>query len=154
VFYSSAFWTVLLHWAIPTLIFPTLVGCIVSFNPKNIPAPANTPNSSPATPFDPLTSSIVRLAAQSAYPYDKIASHSNIVGLDVLGHKWRVLSASVGLAFAFAEAIAGAPHQALEKSLIRQESHNLVHFAREGRENTPVRRALMAEEERDEIEID
>jgi hypothetical protein len=56
-------------------------------------------------PFDALTASIVRLAAQVAYPYSTLG----VKGADVLGSRARYLSAGVGLALAFAEAIAKAP---------------------------------------------
>ena len=84
------------HWVVPTFFLPLLVGTIVSFRPA--------PTSSSAT-FDPLTASIVRLAAQLAYPYPTLG----VKGMDILGPKVRVLNAGVGLAFAFAEAIARAP---------------------------------------------
>ncbi|KAF9561579.1 hypothetical protein CPC08DRAFT_635245 [Agrocybe pediades] len=153
VFQTSAFWLVLLHWAIPTVLLPALAGCLISFNPNNTATANNIP---PTAPFDPLSSSILRLALQYVYPYDTIASSANVVGLDVLGSKWRVVSASVGLGFAFAEAVLGAPHQAIEKTLINQESHRLAAYnlARNERENTPMRRALMAEEEQDEDEVE
>ena len=51
----------------------------------------------------------MRLAAHIIYPYSSIASNTSILGLDVLGSNWRILGASVGLVFSFAEAIAGAP---------------------------------------------
>ena len=78
------------------------------------------------------------------YPYAFIASRTELVGLDVLGPNWRVLSASVGVAFAFAEAIAGAP-QLFAKTLIREQKFNDI-----GDEDfSSPRRALMAEEETD-----
>ncbi|KDQ54484.1 hypothetical protein JAAARDRAFT_135495 [Jaapia argillacea MUCL 33604] len=62
----------------------------------------------PSLPFDPLTASIIRLACQFGYPYPALGSHLHNGTIDVLGLKWRVLSASLGVAFAFAEAIAEA----------------------------------------------
>lgn len=49
----------------------------------------------------------MRLAAQVAYPYPAI--DARVAGIDVLGVRWRVLDAAVGAAFAFSEAIMGAP---------------------------------------------
>lgn len=75
----------------------------------------------------------------------------DVVGLDVLGPKWRVLSASVGLAFAFSEAISGAP-QVLAHRLAIQSASDLNE-----REPTPTRRALMLAGEdlnNDENEVD
>jgi hypothetical protein len=54
----------------------------------------------PSIPFDTLTASIIRLAAQIAYP---------LADVDILGFRFRVLIAAVGLAFAFAEAISVTP---------------------------------------------
>ncbi|KAF5392093.1 hypothetical protein D9757_003354 [Collybiopsis confluens] len=66
-------------------------------------------------PFDTLTASIVQLAAQIAYTFPTYKSFAltstttpTITSVDILGFRWRVLFASVGLAFAFAEAINGA----------------------------------------------
>ncbi|CAA7261927.1 unnamed protein product [Cyclocybe aegerita] len=166
VFQTSAFWLVLLHWALPTLIIPSFVGRMISFNPlNNAPAPskADIKTSSPAAPiapFDPLTASIIRLAAQVAYPYASIATSVDIVGLDVLGSHWRVLSASVGLAFAFAEAIAGAP-QVLAKTLLREQRHTIAirdtlddDDDDDERQLTPRRLALMALGETVDAEVD
>jgi hypothetical protein len=96
VFQTANFWVVLLHWVLPTLLLPSLVGIFVSFRPAT---------SSSKLPFDVLSASIVRLAAQLAYPYPKVP----VRGADVLGYDLRVLSAGICLAFAFAEAIARAP---------------------------------------------
>lgn len=74
---------------------------------------------------------------------------AGVVGLDVLGQKWRVVSASVGLAFAFSEAIAGAPKVALEG--VQRERLAIKQREREG---TPVRRALMERGEEEENEVD
>ena len=59
-----------------------------------------------------------------------------------------MLSASVGLAFAFAEAIAGAP-QLFAKTLIQEQRH--IEFNCIEDEGSPNlnQRALMAEEETD-----
>lgn len=153
VFQTAAFWTVILHWALPTLILPTLVGCMISFNPEMTPRNSDSNNSSVA-PLDPLTASIIRLAAQLAYPYSSIATKSDIVGLDVLGSNWRTLSASVGLAFAFAEAIAGAP-RVLANTIVREE-RRLIRYEVEDDEPrfTPGRRAIMAQGQTPENEID
>jgi hypothetical protein len=145
---TVAFWQVILHWAVPTLIIPAFVGSVISFNPANSPSPAETPSATLTVPFDPLTACIIRLAAQVGYPYNLIASRTELVGLDVLGPNWRVLSASVGLAFAFAEAIAGAP-QSFAKTLIQEQRH--IEFNSIEDECSPHlnQRALMAEEETD-----
>ncbi|KAF8966970.1 hypothetical protein BDZ97DRAFT_1806136 [Flammula alnicola] len=138
-FQTSTFWQVILQWAIPTLILPT--------QSPGFPA-------APVAPLDPLTASIIRLAAQTAYPYPAIGKYVDVVNLDVLGSNWRILSASVGLAFAFAEAIAGAP-QIITKTLVREQrkqiQFNLDDYEREA---TPGRRALMAQEEHHDAEVD
>jgi len=131
---------------------PAFIGCIISFNPTNVP-PNSTPTETlvgPVAPFDPLTASIIRLAAQVAYPYTAVATRMDVVGLDVLGYNWRVLSASVGLAFSFSEAIAGAP-QLFAKTLVHQQHLAIVD---DERESTPNCRALMADEEHIDDEID
>ena len=60
-------------------------------------------------------------------------------GLDVLGFRWRVLNAAVGVAFAFAEAIAGAP--GVFARTLMQEQGKL-----NDTEQPPNRRALMGED--------
>jgi hypothetical protein len=104
-FQTFAFWALLLHWALPTLLIPALFGTLISFS---------QPSSPTNIPFDPLTASIVRLAAQIAYPYTRL-NESTVKGIDVLGPGVRVLDAGVGVAFAFAEAIAGAPGRFMGK---------------------------------------
>jgi len=111
VLQSAQFWTILFHWFLPTLFVPILFGTLISFHPTKMIRPGGP--QSPAAPLDPLTASIIRLAAQVAYPYSSIKFDYS---LDVVGFKWRVLNASVGVAFAFAEAIALAP-EALAKQL-------------------------------------
>ncbi|KAH9477029.1 hypothetical protein JR316_0010945 [Psilocybe cubensis] len=162
VFQTSAFWLVLLHWALPTLIVPTLAGYIISFNPTTSPSPSRSsspshlslsPNNKPtppALPLDPLTAGIIRVALQTAYPYPTIAARAGVVGLDVLGKQWRLVSASVGLAFAFSEAIAGAPKVALDGA---QRQQQRLAIEQRQREATPVRGVLMDREE-EENEVD
>ena len=145
VFQTSTFWLVLLHWAIPTLIAPAFVGNLISFNP---PSASTAPESGPTTavtnkrapadlPFDPLTAAIVRLAAAIAYPYASFASKEHIFGLDVLGYNLRVFNASLGLAFAFAEAIQGAP-RSFAKTLAG-EQRLAIQSLSASRGGTPVR---------------
>ena len=110
----------MLHWFIPTLLVPSICGNLISFAPD-----ANNPSPRPQSvsqiiPFDPLTASIVRLAAEIAYPYGSIETRTEVLGLDVLGFRFRVLNASIGLAFAFAEAVAGAPQAFVEKLFAEQ----------------------------------
>ncbi|KAH8823092.1 hypothetical protein DL96DRAFT_1469179 [Flagelloscypha sp. PMI_526] len=106
VFYASAFYSVLIHWALPSLVIPSLFGFLISFNGNGVN-------------FDPLTASIMRLAAQIAWTFPTPASSLKnnklevlvygAYGLDVLGQRWRVLTAGVALLFAFAEQISKAP---------------------------------------------
>lgn len=101
-FHKTDLGTILVHWAIPTLILPALFGTIISFRPSSTP--------SQQLPFDPLTASIVRLAAQAAYPYSSLfPSKARERAIDVMGSNARLVAAGVGVAFAFAEAIARAP---------------------------------------------
>jgi hypothetical protein len=60
--------------------------------------------------MDPLTASIVRLAAHVIYPYGSIQTGRSKYPVDVIGYEWRVLSAGLAVAFAFAEAISEAPN--------------------------------------------
>ncbi|KAF8064105.1 Rft protein-domain-containing protein [Lyophyllum atratum] len=140
VFQTYAFWMVILHWALPTLIIPAIVGNLISFNPKTSPRQQISPDA-PA-PFDPLTAAIIRLAAQVGYPFATL--DAKVQGIDVLGFRWRVLNASVGLAFAFAEAIAGTP-QVFAKTLVTEQRHDRL---LEGPPNTGTlgirRRAIIA----------
>lgn len=146
-FQTATFWKVILHWALPTLIIPAFVGNVISFNPVN-QASRSQPEGSPPNPiapFDPLTAAIIRLAAQIAYPFN---SPTETVGLgfDVLGLRWRVLNASVGLAFAFAEAIAGAPEM-FSKTFLRQQRLMIRPGETEDHvQSTPDRMALMSAE--------
>lgn len=139
------FWLVLLHWFIPTLLVPAIVGNLISFTPgANAPQTSvDTSPSSQTLPFDPLTASIVRLATEIAYPYTLVEMRSDVLGLDVLGFRWRVLHASIGLAFAFAEAIAGAP-QAFAKSFLKEQRQ----FSKNGETRTSLfaRKAIASEE--------
>ncbi|KAH8823095.1 hypothetical protein DL96DRAFT_1818871 [Flagelloscypha sp. PMI_526] len=90
VFYASAFYSILIHWALPSLVILSLFGFLISFNEDCVN-------------FDSLTASIMRLAAQlevlvyGAYRFD------------VIEQRWRVLTAGVALLFAFAEQISKAP---------------------------------------------
>ena len=68
-------------------------------------------------PLDPLTASILRLAAQYGYPYK--ALNVTTEGIDVIGPQWRMLNAAVCVAFAFSEAIFAAP-SAFADSRVRQ----------------------------------
>ncbi|KIK09518.1 hypothetical protein K443DRAFT_671416 [Laccaria amethystina LaAM-08-1] len=146
-FQTATFWKVILHWALPTLIIPAFVGNVISFNPVNHASrtqPEGSPPN-PIAPFDPLTAAIIRLAAQIAYPFDSPAETVGL-GFDVLGFRWRVLNASVGLAFAFAEAIAGAPEM-FSKTFLRQQ--RLTIGSGETEDDvllTPDRMALMSAE--------
>ncbi|KIL56482.1 hypothetical protein M378DRAFT_89238 [Amanita muscaria Koide BX008] len=106
LFKTQVFWLVLFHWFTPTLLIPAVFGNLVSFTPGEA---ISSGHATQVIPFDPLTASIVRLAAQIAYPYTLMETRVGILGLDVLGFQWRVLNASIGVAFAFAEAIAIAP---------------------------------------------
>jgi hypothetical protein len=101
---TSAFWNVLYHWFLPTLLIPAFFGILISFRPVPRQSPSSPRVSNP--PFDALTASIIRLAAQVVYPYN--ALEEDLQGVDVLGWRWRVVGAGVGMAFAFAEAISGS----------------------------------------------
>ncbi|KAJ3813128.1 hypothetical protein F5876DRAFT_35868 [Lentinula aff. lateritia] len=120
-FESSMFWIILLHWFIPTVLIPVVAGILISFRPLSTYPPrkleminVDSEHTRLARPFDPLTASIVQLAAQVAYTFPAVhrpfslSSNSNplIKSVDILGFKWRVLSASVVVALSFAEALA------------------------------------------------
>lgn len=120
------FWSVLLHWSIPTLIIPAVLSSLISFHPAN----ATSVRVHRVLPLDPLTASISRLAAQFGYPYKTL--NATIEGVDVIGPHWRILNAAVGVAFAFAEAIFVAP-SAFAQSRVRQRG-------------VTARRAMVAEE--------
>lgn len=87
----------------PSIVLPAVFGSLVSFYPSNS-VTARIPR---ASFFDPLTASIMRLAAQYAYPYDALGLCDQ--GLDVLGFRWRIFDACVVAALAFAEAIVTTP---------------------------------------------
>ncbi|KAI6030276.1 hypothetical protein EDC04DRAFT_2880458 [Pisolithus marmoratus] len=112
-FGSPTFWTILIHWAIPTVIIPVLFGSLVSFHPANSPT-ARAPR---PVYFDTLTASVIRVAVHYAYPYDALKSQVECV--DIIGARWRLLDASVVAALAFAEAIAAAPRAYAESKLRR-----------------------------------
>ncbi|KAF7317948.1 SAP domain-containing protein [Mycena kentingensis (nom. inval.)] len=111
------FISTLLHWAIPSVILPALAAWVISFSPA-VPTATRS-----RIPFDPLTASIVRLALQFAYNPVAAASGSGpVYTQDVLGVQTRVLNASIGVAFAFAEAIKGAPAVWAKEMLVKNES--------------------------------
>lgn len=88
------------NWALATVLVPFLAGYLVSFSPAQ-------------GSFDPLSASILRLAANYVWVFpnmaflnvEKIVPTKSVETLDVLGVKWRLVSAAVTLAFAFSEAI-------------------------------------------------
>lgn len=86
-FITSHFWVTLFKWSLPTLVIPQFFGVLISF----------TPAASPTRDIDPVTIGIMRVACSVASDFG--------LGEQVLARKWRVLSACVGAAFAFAEAI-------------------------------------------------
>ncbi|KAG1894447.1 uncharacterized protein F5891DRAFT_728894 [Suillus fuscotomentosus] len=102
-FLTPSFWTVLIHWSIPDVFIPLVFGLLVSFHPANSTS-SRTPQ---VIALDPLSASIARLAAHVAYPFR--ALEVSLQGVDVIGQKWRLLTASIVVAFAFAEAIFNAP---------------------------------------------
>jgi hypothetical protein len=140
IFLTHAFWSVIGHWSISTLFIPALFGTVISFNPVQSRlgdqpgAPSSTQPTFPRIPFDPLTASIIRLAAQIVYPFatDNLGTQS----VDILGFRWRALSASVGVAFAFSEAIAEAPALFAKSYALTTGGHQIF----------GDKRALMAEE--------
>ena len=97
------------HWAIPSVILPLILGYLISF----------VPGSASNRSFDPLTASIVRVAANIAYKFPLVrltditgqSSPDSLHELDILGARWRVLNASVTLAFALSEVIRGGASQ-------------------------------------------
>ncbi|KAJ7743171.1 hypothetical protein B0H16DRAFT_1562105 [Mycena metata] len=130
----------LTHWFVPTLLLPAILGTVISFSPA-----APTPSPTRSVPFDPLTASIIRLALQFAYNPATAPTPGTGMGpvyaQDVLGVRLRVLNAGVGLAFAFAEAIKGAP-AVWAKELLRKDDDTEGSDADAG----PRRRALTTEE--------
>ncbi|KAK0463178.1 uncharacterized protein EV420DRAFT_1304200 [Desarmillaria tabescens] len=88
VLQSRAFWMDIGRWTGPTVVVPGLLGYLVSFRGHD--------------GFDPLTGWVVRLAGVV------LAEEA----------RWRVVTASVGVAFAFAEAMPG-PAPVLNESLQR-----------------------------------
>lgn len=109
----------LTHWAMPTIILPVVFGHLVSFSSSAAsttltpPADSQTQITSLGSPytFNPLSAAIVKAAASAAYPFPPVlvvGASNELQSLDVLGTKWRGVSAGVTLAFAFAEAIAAS----------------------------------------------
>ncbi|KAF8524908.1 hypothetical protein BU17DRAFT_42394 [Hysterangium stoloniferum] len=88
-FRSAEPWKLLARWSLPTLVVPQLCGALISFNTSR-------------GDIDPVTVGIMRVACSVAHKWG--------IQNDVLDSRWRILSASVGAAFAFAEAI-GAKKQ-------------------------------------------
>ncbi|KAG6902920.1 hypothetical protein C0995_009311 [Termitomyces sp. Mi166 len=131
VFRTYAFWMVILHWALPTVVLPVIAGSLISFTPK--PASRSKSPDSPdsTTPFDPLTAAIIRLAVQVNYPYASVP----VQGVDVLGWNWRVWNAAVGLLFAFSEKLGGSPQATAQ---IIQIERRKERFQLEGSASTPA----------------
>ncbi|KAG2152777.1 hypothetical protein DEU56DRAFT_727596 [Suillus clintonianus] len=111
-FLQPSFWTVLFHWSIPTILVPLIFGLLVSFHPANSTS-ARIPQ---VLALDPLSASIARLAAHVVYPFHTL--EASLQGVDVIGQRWRLLTASVVVAFAFADAIFSAP-SAFAESRVR-----------------------------------
>ncbi|KAG6878047.1 hypothetical protein C0993_000370 [Termitomyces sp. T159_Od127] len=126
-FQTYAFWMVILHWALPTVILPVIAGSLISFTPKAAPRF----KTSGYPPFDPLTAAIIRLAVQVNYPYVSIP----VQGADVLGWNWRVWNAAVGLLFAFSEKLGNAPQTTAE---IIQTERQKERLQLEGSASTPA----------------
>lgn len=101
---SGKLWTLLAKWSLPTLVIPQLFGALISF-------------STPPREVDPVTIGIVRVACS-------VASHWGITD-DVLGSRWRILSASVGAAFAFAELVGDKRKAALSSKIAPESQEDL-----------------------------
>ncbi|TDL15099.1 hypothetical protein BD410DRAFT_138012 [Rickenella mellea] len=108
-----------LYWAIPSLFVPSILGFLISFAPQTSPRSQSSESQSPLSTmkFDPLTSSIVRVAANLVFPIRFMAlsglggvqtAEIETINMDVLGSNWRVFTGSLALAFTLAEAIGQA----------------------------------------------
>lgn len=128
---DSYFWTVLLHWSIPSLFIPAIVGSLISFShrprPQEPATRAGPTTPLPNAPFDPLSASISRLAIQLAYPYATLSA-SQGQSVDPLGSNLRLWSASVSVAFAFAEAISGAPEVVVREVLRETQKRKAISY--------------------------
>lgn len=132
---TSYFWTVLLHWSIPSLIVPAIVGSLISFSHRPRPqelvsTSSGPPVSPPSAPFDPLSASISRLAIQWAYPFANLSAAQGR-NVDPLGSNLRIWSASVSVAFAFAEAISGAPEVVVREVLRETQKRRTISYHEE-----------------------
>ncbi|KIJ25720.1 hypothetical protein M422DRAFT_38512 [Sphaerobolus stellatus SS14] len=110
-FLTSTLWVLLGKWLVPTCVIPMFFGALISFNNlASIPSvsAASSPDTyrpSPARDLDPVTIGIMRVAFTAASNWG--------VADDVLPWHWRLISASVSAAFAFAEAIGERKRAAL-----------------------------------------
>jgi hypothetical protein len=81
---TADLWVTIFFWSLPTLIIPQSLGMLISFT-------------EPRREVNPLSAAIVRVACACAGSWT--------LDDNVLSTRWRVLSASMTLAFAFAEAV-------------------------------------------------
>ncbi|KIY53363.1 hypothetical protein FISHEDRAFT_68969 [Fistulina hepatica ATCC 64428] len=112
---GRTFWEhspILGHWILTSVIIPIFFGTIMSFNPLS------RSSSKDNLSLDAVTASIVRLALQVGYPFPTyVASPGTFARTsDVIGKDMRILSASVVVAFAFADSIVSAT-QAIAASI-------------------------------------
>jgi len=108
-FLTPTLWTLLGKWIIPTCVIPMFFGALISFTSFPLPLSSfpSTPNPSgsttnpyrpsPSRDLDPVTMGIMRVAFTAASKWG--------IREEVLPWEWRMISACVSGAFAFAEAI-------------------------------------------------